>query len=160
MMSAEEKKKILERVHADIDKTSIPWELKLMAQLANATQIVAEDCDRRLRAAYARRGILPKQDNAILTGFGSYCKYIRLAASEFFRKVEPHISDATFGSGGMEAYDAFNKAGNVAVRLFMLYGDRVADDKSYAKLFETLRKMPSRNIFSDEDIARFNPKKI
>lgn len=159
-MTADEKKKALALVHADIDRTSIPWELKLMAQLANATQIVAEDVDRRIRNAYRQRGIFPKQDNAILTGFGSYCRYTRLAASEFFRNVEPHISDATFGCGGAEAYDAFNKAGNVAVRLFMLYGDRVADEKSYAKLFETLRKMPSRNVFTDEDIARFSPKKI
>ena len=37
----------------------------------------------------------------------------------------------------------------------MLYADRICDEDTYAKLFKTLRQMPTRGIFSDEDIARF-----
>ena len=59
---------------------------------------------------------------------------------------------------GIQRYDAFNGAANIAVRLLMLYADRVADEENYSKLFKTLRQMPTRGIFSDEDIARFTNK--
>ena len=36
--------------------------------------------------------------------------------------------------------------------------DRIFDDETYGKLFRLLRKMPSRGVFSDEDIARFSNK--
>ena len=55
----------------------------------------------------------------------------------------------------IQRYDAFNGAANVGVRLLMLYADRVYDDETYGKLFRLLRKMPSRGVFSDADIARF-----
>ena len=57
-----------------------------------------------------------------------------------------------------QRYDAFNGAANIGVRLLMLYADRVGNDETYSKLFKTLRQMPTRGIFSDEDIARFTNK--
>ena len=62
------------------------------------------------------------------------------------------------GMTGSQRYDSFNGAANIGVRLLMLYADRICNEESFGKLFKTLRQMPTRNIFSDEDIARFSNK--
>ena len=148
----------------DIFSSSIPSEIKLMVQMANSCQVVVEDVFNRIKGVYAKHGFRPTNDNEILKGLTDYCKCVRMAGWHFFNKIDPLITDATFYSGddgemtGIQRYDAFNGAANIAVRLLMLYADRVADEENYSKLFKTLRHMPTRGIFSDEDIARFTNK--
>jgi len=149
----------------DIYTSSIPSEIKLMIQLANSCQVVVEDTFNRIKGVYARHGFRPTNDNEILKGLADYCKAVKAAGWHFFNKIDPLITDATFGQGMGEdgitpaqRYDAFNGAANIGVRLLMLYADRIYDDDTYAKLFKTLRQMPSRGVFSDEDIARFTNK--
>ena len=148
----------------DIFSSSIPSEIKLMVQMANSCQVVVEDVFNRIKGVYAKHGFRPTNDNEILKGLTDYCKCVRMAGWHFFNKIDPLITDATFYSGddgemtGVQRYDAFNGAANIAVRLLMLYADRVADEENYSKLFKTLRQMPTRGIFSDEDIARFTNK--
>lgn len=146
----------------DIHSSTIPNEIKLMVQMANSCQVVVEDVFNRIKGVYAKHGFRPTNDNEILKGLTDYCKAVRAAGWHFFNKIDPLITDATFYSGdgedgmtGSQRYDAFNGAANIGVRLLMLYADRICDDESYGKLFRTLRKMPTRGIFSDEDIARF-----
>ena len=147
----------------DIHSSSIPTAVTLMVQMANSCQIVVEDVFNRIKGVYAKHGFRPTNDNEILKGLTDYCKAVRMEGHHFFARIDPLITDATFYSGdeiddGMTAiqrYDAFNGAANVGVRLLMLYADRVYDDETYGKLFRLLRKMPSRGVFSDADIARF-----
>lgn len=146
----------------DIHSSSIPSEIKLMVQMANSCQIVVEDVFNRIKGVYAKHGFRPTNDNEILKGLTDYCKAVRMAGYHFFNRIDPLITDATFYSGdgddgltAVQRYDAFNGAANVGIRLLMLYADRVYDDETYGKLFRLLRKMPSRGVFSDADIARF-----
>lgn len=147
----------------DIHSSSIPNEIKLMVQMANSTFAVVEDVFSRIKGVYAKHGFRPTNDNEILKGLTDFCKCIKQAEYHFFNRIEPLIVDATFYGGddeedgmtGSQRYDSFNGAANVAVRLLMLYSDRICDEDSYGKLFKTLRKMPTRGIFSDEDISRF-----
>ena len=147
----------------ELHTTSIPNEIKLMIQMANGTQAVVEDTFNRIKGVYAKHGFRPTNDNEILKGLADYCKAVKAAGFHFFNKIEPLIEDATFYGGdededgmtGSQRYDAFNGAANIGVRLLMLYADRVCDEETYAKLFKTLRQMPTRGIFSDSDIARF-----
>ena len=147
----------------EIHSSSIPSEIKLMIQMANGTQAVVEDTFNRIKGVYAKHGFRPTNDNEILKGLADYCKAVKAAGFHFFNKIEPLIEDATFYGGdededgmtGSQRYDAFNGAANIGVRLLMLYADRVCDEETYAKLFKTLRQMPTRGIFSDSDIARF-----
>jgi hypothetical protein len=150
----------------DIHSSSIPNEIKLMVQLANSCEIVVQDVFNRIKGIYAKHGFRPTNDNEILKGLTDYCKCVRAAGWHFYNKIDPLIADATFFQGdeiddgmtGSQRYDAFNGAANIGVRLLMLYADRVANDETYSKLFRTLRNMPTRGIFSDEDIARFTNK--
>ncbi len=146
----------------DIHASSIPSEIKLMVQLANSCQVVVEDVFNRIKGVYARHGFRPTNDNEILKGLTDYCKSVKAAGWHFFNKIDPLITDATFFAGddndgltGAQRYDAFNGAANIGVRLLMLYADRICDEETYARLFKTLRQMPTRGIFSDADIARF-----
>lgn len=147
----------------DIHSSSIPNEIKLMVQMANSTYVVVEDVFSRIKGVYAKHGFRPTNDNEILKGLADFCKAVKAAGFHFFNKIEPLIADATFFSGdgiddgmtGAQRYDAFNGAANIGIRLLMLYADRICDEDTYGKLFKTLRQMPTRGIFSDEDIARF-----
>ena len=149
----------------EIHSSTVTSEIKLMVQLANSCQVVVEDVFNRIKGIYARHGFRPTNDNEILKGMTDYCKAVKSAGWYFFNKIDPLIVDATFYSGDgdddmtpVQRYDAFNGAANVGVRLLMLYADRIGDEDSYSKLFRTLRQMPTRGIFTDEDIARFTNK--
>ncbi len=146
----------------DIYSSTIPNEIKLMVQMANSTFVVVNDVFSRIKGVYAKHGFRPTNDNEILKGLTDFCKAVKAAGYHFFNRIEPLITDATFYSGdgddgmtGSQRYDAFNGAANIGVRLLMLYADRVCNEETYGKLFKTLRQMPTRGVFSDDDIARF-----
>ena len=164
---ADKKQSVINAVAAkaadkDIHSSSIPNEIKLMVQMANSTYVVVEDVFSRIKGVYAKHGFRPTNDNEILKGLTDFCKCVKAAGYHFFNRIDPLITDATFFSGdyedgltGAQRYDAFNGAANIGIRLLMLYADRICDEETYGKLFKTLRQMPTRGIFSDEDIARF-----
>lgn len=163
MKQSEINAKAAKAADKDIHTSSVPNEIKLMVQMANGTMAVVEDVFSRVKGIYARHGFRPTNDNEILKGMTDFCKAVKAAEFHFFNRIEPLITDATFYGGddqkdgltGAQRYDAFNGAANVGVRLLMLYADRVKDEEGYGKLFKMLRQMPTRGIFSDEDIARF-----
>lgn len=166
MKQSEINAKAAKSADKDIHTSSVPNEIKLMVQMANGTMAVVEDVFSRVKGIYARHGFRPTNDNEILKGMTDFCKAVKAAEFHFFNRIEPLITDATFYGGddqedgltGAQRYDAFNGAANVGVRLLMLYADRVKDEDGYGKLFKMLRQMPTRGIFSDEDIARFTNK--
>lgn len=166
MKQSEINAKAAKSADKDIHTSSVPNEIKLMVQMANGTMAVVEDVFSRVKGIYARHGFRPTNDNEILKGMTDFCKAVKAAEFHFFNRIEPLIADATFYGGddqedgltGAQRYDAFNGAANVGVRLLMLYADRVKDEEGYGKIFKMLRQMPTRGIFSDEDIARFTNK--
>lgn len=153
-MDAEHKKIIRE----EINQSTIPEELKVLTIMANATRILSEQCLQRLRAIYVKNGFKLKE-NSLLSGINDYCRMEMQACFQFTHSVEPLIQHSTFEVGGVENYDSFNADSNEIVRLVLLYIDRTANDKeAFAKVFKTLRNLPTKGIFEDKDISRFKMK--
>lgn len=161
-------KKSLDTIREDIGKSTIPDMLKVLYLMANATELLSAQSFLRIKAVFARHGFVVKE-NALLSGINQYCKLIRQATYAFFERIDPQITNATWGLGRDEdnpdapgnpsALDGFNEDANEVVRLVLLFIDRTArSNDGYAKVFKTLRQLPSSGIFNDEDIARFKMK--
>lgn len=153
-------------IYDDIDRTTIPQEMKLMYMMASACQSVVEDVHRRIKSVFRNHGLIAGE-NELLKGLNDYCKSVKAASFHFYNRIDPQIADATWGigrdednpEGNPELYDGFSDDANEIVRLMMLYIDRTArDNKAFAKVFTTLRKLPSHELFEDKDIAHFKRK--
>lgn len=161
-------KKDIEKIRGDINKSTIPDMLKALYLMANATELMSQQSFLRIRAVFARYGYVVNE-NELLSGINQYCKLIRQATFQFFSRIDPQITNATWGIGRDEgrpdspgntnALDGFNEDSNEVCRLVLLYLDRTCrNNESYATVFKTLRKLPSCGMFNDEDIARFKMK--
>lgn len=156
-MADEKTKKV---IRAQIEASTIPEELRALNLMANATQILSVQCFERLKAIYAANGYVLK-DNELLSGIVDYCKTEKSAVFQFSQRIDPLITRTTFNIGGSSPYDAFNADSNEIIRLVLLYIDRCSKDKAaFGKVFKTLRQLPSKEIFTNEDIARFKMKGI
>lgn len=159
-------KKLIKKIREEIKESSIPEELKVLYLMASATETLSQDAFRRCKAVYVKNGI-KVTDNPLLTGLNDYCEAVMKASWHFFHRVEPQINSATFGAfydrerpettkDAVAAWDQFEADANEMCRLILLYVDRtVKNDVSCMNVFETLSKLPSCGLFSDEDIARF-----
>lgn len=163
-------KEVQAKIHADVDASTIPEMLKALYMMANATEILSQQSYQRIRAVFARNGVVPK-GNDLLTGINNYCKSVKLATTQFFHYIEPQVSGATFdvlydrenpqktASVAAAAYDDFDSDSCELIRLVLLYIDRTAKNgENYAKVFKLLRTMPPGGLFTDEDISRFKQK--
>ena len=158
-------KKILEAIHKDIDNSTIPEEMKMMYMFADSLQSIVERVFQRVKNVYACHGYECKE-NELLTGLHNYCKNVKIASTNFYSRINPQIERATWGigrgddeEGNILAYDGFHGAACEIVRLVMLHIDRTAnDEKAYAQVFRTLRKLPSKGVFEDKDVARYKLK--
>ena len=148
-----------------VKQSTIPDELKVLYLMANATELMNVQIFERLKHVFRENGYTISE-NELLTGITQYCRYIKMATFQFFQRVEPQITNATFfmdreDGGGAQAYDGFNGDTNELCRLILLYVDRTARNKEgFAKVFKTLRQMPSCGFFKDEDIAKYKMKSI
>ena len=161
-------KKKRDLIREDVGKSTIPDMLKVMYLMANATELLSQQSLLRIKAVYARHGFRVKE-NELLSGINQYCKLIRQASFQFFDKIDPQIVNATWGigrdeddpnaPGNADALDGFNEDANEVCRLVLLYIDRTArNNEAFAKVFKTLRQLPSAGIINDEDISRFKMK--
>ena len=161
-------KKELDKIRSDIDKSTIPDMLKVLYLMANATELLSQQSFLRIKAVFAKNGFIAKE-NELLTGINQYCKLIRQASFQFFDRIDPQITNATWGIGRNEddpnapgntsALDGFNEDANEICRLVLLYIDRTArNNDAFSKVFKTLRQLPSSGLINDEDIARFKMK--
>lgn len=163
-------KKTIEAIRQDIAKSTIPEQLKVLYLMANACEILSQQSFQRIRAVFARHGLVTKE-NDLLTGINQYCKYIKMASFQFFERIDPQIINATWGMnrdednpdaspvGNSSALDGFNEDANEICRLVLLYIDRTArNNDGFAKVFKTLRQLPSAGLINDSDIARFKMK--
>lgn len=152
------------QIHADIDASTIPQQLKAVYILANALQLMVENSYQRLRAVHARNGV-QINGNDLLKGITDYCKTTKMASWQFFNRIEPQINGATFEIGrdyeeSCGLYDNFSEESNELCRLFLLYLDRTAKNERWRDVFALLRRMPSTGTFNDEDFTRFKMKRL
>lgn len=158
-------KEELKAIHDDIDKTSIPEEMKLMYLMASATQSVVLHVYDRIKAAYMRHGYMTT-DNPLLKGLNDYCKTVQKACRDFEYKIQPQVDDATWSvgldegeDGNILAFDGFNARANEFVRLLMNYMNASDQEKMYDTVFRTMRKMASSSpIFENKVITHFKMK--
>ena len=146
------------RIRQYIDASSIPEELKVLYMMAKSTDTICAQSFNRIKSVYQMHGVTVKE-NPLLSGITDYCDLIQRATFKFFQRIEPQISDSTWGSNGAEAYDAFADDANEIARLIMLYVDRTARNRDGAKqVFDLLKSLPSGGIFSDKDIEKYRLK--
>lgn len=158
-------KETIKAIHKDVENSSIPEEMKMMYLMASALESVVERVFQRIKGVYRKHGY-ECSENELLTGLHNYCKYVKIASTNFYARINPQIENATWGIGREDdeedkilAYDGFNGAACELVRLIMLHIDRTANDKNaYAQVFRTLRKLPSKGVFDDKDVARYKLK--
>ena len=153
-------------IRAEIMASTIPEELKVLYLMANATELMSTQSFIRLKRVFARHGYTINE-NELLTGINQYCRFIKMATHHFFERIDPQIQNATFFAGRYEdettgnvaAYDGFNGDTSEICRLVLLYVDRTArNNDGFAKVFKTLRQMPSSGLLKDEDIAKYKMK--
>lgn len=157
------------KIRSDIDSSTIPEMLKVLYLMANATETLSQQSFQRIKAVFVNNGVTPKE-NDMLTGINNYCKTIKLAVTQFYKYIEPHIMGATFDvfydredeemtENAIASYDDFNADSCELIRLILLYVDRTAkNNENYSKVFKTLRMLPSSGLFEDKDITRFKQK--
>lgn len=157
------------KIRSDIDSSTIPEMLKVLYLMANATETLSQQSFQRIKAVFVNNGVTPKE-NDMLTGINNYCKTIKLAVTQFYKYIEPHITGATFDvfydredeemtENAIASYDDFNADSCELIRLILLYVDRTAkNNENYSRVFKTLRMLPSSGLFTDADIARFKQK--
>ena len=152
-------------IYNDIKSSTIPEQLKVLYLMANAVELLSVQSFERTKAVFRKHGYNVR-DNELLTGITDYCKLIKRASFLFEQRIDPQIIGATWGAekddenpdapGDTAAYDSFQRDGNEIIRLVMLYIDRTARNQDgFAKVFKTLRQMPSSGLFNDEDISKF-----
>ena len=160
------KREMENAIYADVKSSTIPEELKVIYLMANATELMSAQAFERLKRVFRKHGYVINE-NQLLTGITQYCKMIKMASYQFFQKVEPQIMNATFfagryeddTTGNIDAYDGFNNDACEICRLVLLYIDRTAkNNDGYAKVFKTIRQLPSGNLFNDEDISKYKMK--
>lgn len=152
-------KETRKKIWNDIEATTIPEEIKALYLLADATETMSTQIFERIKRVYVRNGY-KLNENELLTGINEYCKSVKKASFQFYQKIEPQISGATFGIGGVEHYDNFNGWANEICRLLLLYLDRCAGDSdTFSKTFAMLRKRKSGGLINDEDITKYKMKR-
>ncbi len=159
-------KALKDKIFAEVDNSTIPEELKVVYLTANALQLMVQDSFNRIAGVFRKNGYRTPE-NRLLSGLNDYCKMVKSATWQFFHSIEPQISGATFeaiydrerpetAEHAAEVYDHFGESSNEICRLLLLYIDRTAkSDNAFRTIFKTLRRLPSGNIFNDNDYSRF-----
>ena len=151
-------KKTYNKIWEDINSSTIPEEIKAVYLLADATETMSTQIFERIKCVYVKHGY-KLSENELLTGINKYCRSVKSASFQFYQRIEPQVSGATFDIGGAMSYDSFNGWANEICRLVLLYLDRCAGDKdTFAKTFELLRKRKSGGLIKDEDITKYKMK--
>lgn len=153
-----EKQKEMGRLKAAVRRelvvSTVPAEITLLRDLAFAMDAMLRDIDKRIRAAYARNGLVVGRSETI-PGFADYCKAVSRASCLAENSIDKCAENGYTASGAF-GYDQGRYWGNEIARLVMLITDRTrSDGDGYTKLMDFLTAMPSLGKFRDSDILRF-----
>lgn len=150
-------KKVEEEIENEISESTITTEMIACTLLCNSLDIFIRDVDTRIRAIYRKHGMNVKiaaGDN-IITGMSRYSKAVHNALYWYERDVEPRITDATFNTTGLAAYDDFRYSANEICRLIMMVIDRGKHENAMVQMFDFLQAMKPGDRFTEEDFDRF-----
>lgn len=150
-------KETIEKIHEDVNASTIPMMLKALYYLADSVSIIDSQCYERLKGVYARHGVIAG-DNELLKGINDYCKTEKMAVRQFFHNIEPTIIESTFSIGeiGAEGYDSFHYNASNIVFLVLMIIDRCCDDiDAYRQIVQFIHDLPSKDIYTEEDFERF-----
>ena len=88
-------------IHDDIDRTTIPQEMKLMYIVASACQSIVENVHRRVKSEFRKHGLIAGE-NELLTGLNDYCKAVKAASFHFYNRIDPPGTIRHVRSKGVE----------------------------------------------------------
>lgn len=150
-------KKVEAEIEQDISKSTITTEMVAATLLCNSLDMFLRDIDSRIRMIYRQHGMNVKvaSDENILSGMARYSKAVHNALYWFEREVEPRITDATFDSTGLAAYEDFRYSANEICRLIMMVIDRGKHENAMVEIFDFLSSMKAGDRFTEEDFERF-----
>ena len=127
--------------------------------MANSLNLLTVQIDRMIRAEMSAMGIPCKASNTdgdIIRGLRNYSEKAKAAMYWFERDLQNFITDSTFGSYGVKAYDDFNHSSAEVIQLVLLAIDRGEADRGMEKVFRALHRLKAGTRFGDEDIDKFN----
>lgn len=158
-------KETLKVIHNNIDKTSIPEEMKLMYLMANSVQSIILHVYDRIKWEYVKQGYIIGE-NPLLKGMNEYCKTVKRACKLFEDVIQPQIDNATWGigldeseEGNVLAFDGFDAKSKEFVRLLQNYMNAADPEKMYKAVFTTMRRMASpKPLFENKVISHFKMK--
>ena len=84
-----------------------------------------------------------------------YSKAVKNALYWFGRDIEPRITDCTFDSSGVVAYDDFKCSANELCRFVLMLVDRGKNDGAMEKIFKYLMRLKAGDRFTTDDFNRF-----
>lgn len=150
-------KKVEAEIEKDIEESTITTEMVAATLLCNSLDMFLRDIDSRIRMIYRSHGMNVKvaSDDNILSGMARYSKAVHNALYWFEREVEPRITDATFDSTGLAAYEDFRYSANEICRLIMMVIDRGKHENAMVEIFDFLSSMKAGDRFTEEDFERF-----
>ena len=142
-----------------IEATKIPDLVKAAMLMANSLNLLTVQIDRMIRAEMCAMGLPCKASNSdgdIIRGLRNYSDKAKAAMYWFERDLQNFITDSTFGTFGVKAYDDFNHSSAEVIQLLLLAIDRGEVDGGMVKVFRAMHRLKAGKRFSDEDIAMFN----
>lgn len=152
-------KQIRDKAWQRISGSKIPDLVKTAMLMANSLNLLTVQIDRMIRAEMSAMGIPCKASNTdgdIIRGLRNYSEKAKAAMYWFERDLQNFITDSTFGSYGVKAYDDFNHSSAEVIQLVLLAIDRGEADRGMEKVFRALHRLKAGTRFGDEDIDKFN----
>lgn len=142
-----------------ITASKIPDLVKTAMLMANSLNLLTVQIDRMIRAEMCAMGLPCKASNSdgdIIRGLRNYSEKAKAAMYWFERDLQNFITDSTFGTFGVKAYDDFNHSSAEVIQLLLLAIDRGEVDGGMVKVFRAMHRLKAGKRFSDEDIEKFN----
>lgn len=153
------RKEIRDKAWQRVSDSKIPDLVKVAMLMANSLNLLTVQIDRMVRAEMAAMGVSCKAsggDGDIIRGLRNYSDKVKAAMYWFERDLQNFITDSTFDSYGVKAYDNFNRSSAEVIQLLMLAADRGQTDDGMAKVFRVVHRLKNGTMFSDADIERFD----
>lgn len=152
------KKELYDKAWERIEASTIPDLVKLAMLMSNSLSLLTERIDMMIRGEMSAMGIKCKSnsDGDIIKGLKNYSEKVKAAMYWFERDLQKFITDCTFDSYGVGAFDKFNHSSADVIQILMLCVDRGETEDGMRKIFNSLHRLKAGGRFSDEDIAKFD----
>lgn len=152
------KKELYDKAWERIEASTIPDLVKLAMLMSNSLSLLTERIDMMIRGEMNVMGITckPNSDGDIIKGLKNYSEKVKAAMYWFERDLQKFITDSTFDSYGVGAFDKFNHSSADVIQILMLCVDRGETEDGMRKIFNSLHRLKAGSRFSDDDIAKFD----